>query len=306
MRVRLPDTLAFLPAVLLLLWSFWDTAPAAAQELNCSVSINYSQLDGSQYTYLDNLERRVQRFLNERSWTEDTFQPFERIDCSFQILMQEAVSLTEFRARLTVASTRPIYNTAQRTPVLRVSDTQWTFEYTRGTPLIDTPGQYDPITSILSFYAYIVLGYDYDTFSALGGTRFFEKARDIGEEARSAGASGWSSLAGAQSRMELIDELLSARFEPLRQALFRYHLQGLDRFVTDTQQARTDILNALRAIEQVSQQTSRAYALDLFFAAKYDELTAVFRDSGLAQSAYGILTQIDPAHTSTYSALVGG
>lgn len=279
-------------------------SPAQAQELNCSVSVDYSQLSGSNFTFLDELEQRVESYMNERSWTEDTFQEVERIDCSMQIIFQQAPSLTEFQARLVVATLRPIYGTTQATPVVRLNDPNWRFSYSRGASLIHNLGEYDPLTSVLDYYAYLILGYDYDTFSKRGGTPYFEQARRIAERARSAGGGGWSGIGGSQSRTDLIDQLLDTRYRPLRDAYFTYHFGGLDHFVSSTKKARNNVLTVLNNLSTLYEDVSRSYAIDMFFAAKYEELAAIFEEAPMSSQAYAILSEVDPSHLSEYDRLV--
>ncbi len=280
------------------------TVPLQAQELNCNVSVNYQQLQGSQYEYLRELEDQIRRYLNERRWTNDSFEEIERIDCTVQIFFESAVTLTRFRARLVLATRRPIYGTTQYTTVLQLSDPNWEFEYPQGTPLIFNPEQFHPLTSVLDFYAFIMLGYDYDTFSELGGTPFFEQARRIAELAQAAGASGWNQIGDDRSRVALITQLLDPRYRAIRQAYFRYHFEGLDHFVQDPEAARAVVLDVLRALEALHQEVARPYVMDLFFMAKYQELTAIFEGSRLAQEAFALLSELDPSHLSAYNRMV--
>jgi len=291
--------------VVIVLWvGGLGAPPAAAQELDCSVTVDYRQLQGADYDFLEELEQKVREYFNNNTWTDDRYREFERINCSVQIIMQEAVSLTNFRARIIVASRRPIYNTAQSTPVVRINDTNYRFEYSRGTPLQFNPETFDPLTSVLDFYAYLLLGYDYDTFSQLGGTPYFEQARRIANLAEGSGGTGWSSVGGNRGRTELVNELLDSRFETLRRASYTYHLQGLDRFVNDTEAARQRILSVLQSLQELSQNVSRSYALDLFFSAKFQELAAIFTGAPMSNRAYNLLTQIDPSHSSEYNRIV--
>lgn len=279
-------------------------ADARAEALNCSVSLDYSQLSGSDFTFLEELEPKIESYMNQQQWTEDRFQRVERIDCSLQIIIQESISLTEFRARLVVATLRPIYGTTQATPVVRLNDSNWQFNYSRGTPLTRQPEQYDALTSVLDYYAYVILGYDYDTFSQRGGTPYFEEARRVAELARSQNGIGWSQISGSQSRTDLTDQLLDSRYRPLRDAYFTYHFEGLDQFASNTETARENVLNALRAIEEVYNQVSRSYVIDLFFGAKFEELAAVFQTAATSSEAYSILSNVDPSHLSEYNKLV--
>lgn len=291
---------ALLAAVLLC----WGAAPrtSAAQELNCSVSVNYSRLSGSEFSFLEELEAKIQNYLNEETWTDDRFQNFERINCNIEIYFQEATSLTDFRAELAVGSRRPIYSTTQQTPVVRLRDANWEFSYTKGAPLVHDTERYDPLTSVLDFYAYLLLGYDYDTFSELGGTPHFEKARRIADLAQSTSAPGWTTV-GGQGRVTLITQLLDPRYRPLRRASFRYHFAGLDRFVEEPDAARQSVMSALQTLQTLDEAVSRRYVLDLFFASKSQELAALFDASPLEGRAYALLSRLDASHTSTYEKL---
>ncbi|MBO6576240.1 MAG: DUF4835 family protein [Rhodothermales bacterium] len=291
----------YLPAFLLLILL---AVPAQAQELNCSVTINYANLSGSDYTYLDELRERVAEYMNDRRWTEDRYEETERIECTMQIVMMEAVSLTSFRARLIVATRRPIYGTAQQSTVVQFSDEDWRFDYPQGTPLVWEPDRFHPLTSVLNFYGYLILGYDYDTFSEYGGTAHFERARRIAEIAQSSGALGWQSLGGDRSKGELISQIMDQRYRDLRKAYFDYHYHGLDRFVATTERSRAAILQVIQDLSGLYTASNRIYFLDQFFATKYQELVAVFKGSPVASQAFDLLQQMDPAHLSDYTQMM--
>lgn len=274
------------------------------QELACRVQINRSQLSGSQYSFLDDLERKIEEYMNDQNWTEDRFLPFERIACSMQVVILEAVSLTEFRSRLIVTTRRPIHGTSQSTVVVRINDSEWNFEYGRGTSLTYDLQQYNSLTSVLDFYAYLILGYDYDTFSKLGGTPHFETARRVADEAKASGDPGWSVVSNQRNRRQLINDLLAQRNRPLREAYYQYHLNGLDRFVEEPKVARKQVLGVIETLQSLSQNVSSSYPLDLFFSAKYQEITAIFSEGDLSDRVYNILTQVDPSHSTEYNKLV--
>lgn len=278
--------------------------PTAAQELSCEVQLDRSQLSGSEFSFLDDLQRRIEEYVNERNWTEDRFLPSEQIACSMQIIFQEALSVTEFRTRLIVTTRRPIHGTSQSTVVVRINDPEWQFEYSRGTSLRYDPNRYNALTSVLDFYANLILGYDYDAFSELGGTAHFESARRIANEAKGTGDPGWSTTSSDRNRRQLIDDLLEQRHQPLRRAYYRYHLKGLDRFVKNPEKARTEVLGVLESLQEFRRNVSNSYPLDLFFASKYQELAAMFAGGEQSNRAYNLLTQVDPGHSSEYNKLV--
>jgi len=290
-------------ACLLLAVAAW--APGAqAQELSCRVSINFRQLGGSSFTYLNELRQLIGEYINRNTWTEDRFLPEERIECSMQIIFQEAITLTSFRAQIILTSRRPIYGTSQNTNVLQLNDENWQFDFSQGTPLVFETERYNAMTSVLDFYAYIMLGYDYDTFSELGGQEHFQKARRILELAQARGAIGWDALGGDRGRADLINQLLDSRFEPLRRAYFAYHFYGLDHFISDTQNARLAVFDVLGTMQALDLDLSRQYTIDLFFSTKFQELTAIFEQSQLSAQAYGILIEVDPSHLTQYNSLV--
>lgn len=280
-------------------------APSSSgQELDCRVQIDDSQLSGSEFDFLSDLEQKIQEYLNTRSWTDDDYLPHEKISCSMQIIVLESISLTEFRSRLIVTSRRPIYGTAQSTVVTRINDQEWRFEHSRGSSLTFDLNRYDSLTSVLDFYAYIILGYDYDTFSPLGGSPYFQQARTVADQAEGEGDPGWSSVGTQQNRAALISNLLGQRHQPLRRAYYTYHRKGLDRFVENPEAARKSALEALENLRTLNRQLSRSYALDLFFSTKYQELTALFANSDVSGRAHSILMEIDASHSSEYNKLV--
>lgn len=274
------------------------------QELDCRVQVDRSQLSGSQFSFLDDLEQSVQEYLSTRRWTDDEYRQHEQISCSMQIIITESVSLSEFKAQIIVTSRRPIYGTAQSTVVLRVNDSSWRFDYSRGKSLRFDLNRYGSLTSVLDFYAYLILGYDYDTFSELGGAPYFEKARTIANQAEDTGDPGWSSIGADQNRAKLISNLLNQRHQALRKVYYTYHRNALDQFVEETTTARNTALDVLEQLRSLNQKLSGSYALDLFFSTKYEELTALFLNSDLSSQAHGLLTQIDPSHSSEYGNLV--
>lgn len=281
-----------------------SVTPVAGQELDCSVSVNYTQLDGTGFEFLENLEDRIFEYFNTHRWTEDQYLEFERINCEIQLILLEAPTLTSFQGRLAVSVRRPIYGTSQSSTVLQIGDDNIAFNYAQGTPLVHDVERYDPLTSVLDYYAYVMLGYDYDTFSELGGTPYFEQARRIADIAQGQGASGWAAVGETQSRVSLITQLLDPRFRPLRRAYKTYHLDGLDRFVQNTDEARQTILDTVESIRELYETINRQFAIDLFFTAKYQELTGVFSDSPLTNEAFNVLTAVDASHSTEYNKLV--
>ena len=275
-----------------------------AQELNCTVRVDRSKLSGgSDYSFLDELQQRIDDYVNDRRWTDHEYREFERIECQIQINVEEALTLTSFRGGLVVAARRPIYGTPQTTTVVQFNDPDWQFPYSQGTPLNMDSERYDPITSVLDYYVYMILGYDYDTFSELGGTPYFEQARRIAERAQVQNAPGWAEVGSDRGRVALITQLLNPSFRPLRQTYFTYHYGALDRFARDPETARQRVYEQLEALQDLYEQLGRTYAVDLFFNSKYSELAALFMQSRMSGQDFNLLTSLDSSHLSEYNKL---
>ena len=305
MNPAVRNRLAVLVAFAAVAW-----APAAsAQELLCTVGLDRRSLAGNEYEFLDELRGQVRDYLNRRPWTEDVYGPDEQIECDVQITVRQAVSLTRFDADVVVSARRPVYGTAQRTTLFSVSDEEWEFDYTRGQALVYDPNRYNSLTSVLDFYANLILGYDYDSFSELGGTEYFRRARQTAELGRATlGAKGWGGDRNEdRSRYTLIQEVLDPTFEPLRRAGFTYHYRVLDHFLVEPEASWAEAVGVLGELHELFLLFNRRrYATDVFYGAKADEIVALLVDSPQRNEAYALLSEMDPARISVYDALVSG
>lgn len=277
---------------------------ARGQELDCTVSVDKSKINSTSLDYLSSLKSAVEDYFNNYSWTKDQFQPEERIKFNMQIILNSVDNNYNYTATVIFQSTRPIYNTVSSTPVILISDS-WSFNYPPNKTLVHSQFQYDDMASFLDFYAYVILGYDYDTFSSLGGTPYFKKARHVLDLAQSANGVGWSANGGSQSRYTLITDLLDPNYTDLRKAMYLYHRKGLDLFTINVQKARANILQAFKLIQDAQNNTTSTYPFDLLFNTKYKEFVAVFKGADLEErlAAYRLLVNIDPSHLSEYDKL---
>lgn len=301
---RLPGVL--FPVCLLLVSGLLLPASLKAQEINANIELNTSQISSSDYDYLGDLKQLVERYINETRWTDDRFEEEERIEVNILINLIDADNSANFDANIVVQLFRPIYNTIAKTPVLIINDTNWRFNFTRNRNILRDDNQYDDIASVLDFYMYIILGYDYDTFSELGGSPYFSKAQDILNVAQSTGgATGWTSMGSRRSRNGLITQLQNPNYEGFRRALYTYHRLGLDQFTINTTRARERIFDALEMLRETRRQTAERYLFDLFFATKHKEFTAAFMDAELDErlEVYNLLVDMDNSHISEYEKL---
>ncbi len=279
------------------------TSSSMASEFRCTAQVNYRQLEGSNFSFLDDLEEQVEEYMNDNNWTEDQFELHELIECSIQIVIQENFTLTSFRAQLILNSTRPIYGTMAKTPLLQISDNAWDFSYSQGTPLVFEIERFDGLTTVLDYYAYLMLGYDYDSFSEFGGEQHFQRAKRIQQLAVTNNAVGWSTI-NIEGRARIVDQMTSPGMRPLRQVYYQYHIEALDLFTLDQESARGKMLEVLQMMSDLYDDQSRQYVFDIFFSTKYNELIGIFLDSEEQGAAYDLLSDADPSRLSSYNRLI--
>lgn len=271
---------------------------AQAQELRCKVEVNLEAVSTSQKDLLNRFQADLDAYLNNYRWGEDALE--EKIDCAFSVFVQSAGGENRYTAQVFVGSQRPVLGMLRATPLVRLKDDAWEFSYVNTTPLDHNLYQFNELTSFLDFYANLVIGYDYDTYEPAGGNPFFRKAADIVGLARSSNSKGWDFKPGAYSRAQLIDEILSPVFGPMRAAIYRFHFTGLDSLSSNPQRAMANILAALERIGGLrSKADARNLYMRFFFEAKHTQIAEVFR--GYADpSVYLRLGDIDPVHRSIY------
>lgn len=283
----------------------WAPAQSMAQDINADVSIDRSQISGTSLSFLDNLSGEIESYINGNEWGDISLQEHERINLEMRITLLSVDDDYNVEAQVFIRSRRPIYNTPRQTPLFLFSDDDWNFTYTPNRSLTHDELQFDALTSFLDFYAYVILGFDSDTFERLGGSSYYRDAQDIVSLAQTASSDGWSRGINRRNRAQLTSDLLSTSFEPFRTALYQYHRQGLDIFLDDPPEARQQILQALEKIQQTQRQTSSDLLFDIFFNAKYRELVLIFEDAEpqVRLEAFNLLSDIDQSHLSEYRKL---
>ncbi|MEX0722380.1 MAG: DUF4835 family protein [Gracilimonas sp.] len=277
-----------------------------AQELNCSVNLNTDQLEGSSYDHLQDLKPRLEDYINEYNWTEEDFDPEERINCQIQIVFTSGTSDFTFSAETVFQIQRPIYNTTANSTTVLLSDNAWQFSFPEGKTLIHDELQFDPLTGFIDFYSLVMIGYDFDTFSELGGSDYFVRAQNILSLAQTTSAVGWSRNSNnRRNRNMMITDLVSTTYRPLREAYYQYHRLGLDLFVENPVEARQNVLDALKEIQNTKRRSTSNYLFDIFFDSKSREIASIFEnaETNIRIEAYEVLRQTDQGHLSEYEKL---
>lgn len=283
-------------------------APLLAQELNCTVTVIAPQISNVDASRFEALEDGIREFMNGRRWTEDNFDYDERIECTLQLTVSEAIGSTVFKGSMQVQSSRPVFNSDYNTAVLLVNDGDIQFEWLDNSNILFNPGQHrDNLSSLLAYYAYMILGMDYDTFSLEGGTPYFLQAQAIVANAQNAGERGWKASQGKQNRYWLIENHLSQTFRPVRTCLYNYHRKGLDVLFDDVEGGRLTMAEALIDMRSTNRIRPGSYNIQVFFLAKSDEIINVFGPAPDAEKArlIPILKQLDPGNIQAYDERLG-
>lgn len=246
-----------------------------SQELNCTVTVNTQNLSNANLQVFKTLETSLTEFINQTSWTNQVYKQNEKINCSMYITIL-ANNSDQYTATIQVQSSRPVYNSTFSSPVLNYNDKDFSFRYTEFENLLFNPAQFDSnLVSVVSFYSYIILGLDADTFSPLGGNPNLEIAQNMANIAQQSGYKGWSLADGNQSRYFLINDLMAPVYNDLRKASNTYH-SGLDLMSQDLKSAKEKIKSAIVSIGKLNSEKPNAYLTRVFFDAKSDEIASIF------------------------------
>jgi len=290
--------------ILLLICSF---QVVKAQDLNARVQILAPKIQSANKRILDVLKTAMSDFLNGRKWSNDALRPQERIDCNWVITITDwDGSSPNFKAEAQIQSSRPVYNTSYNSTILNLSDKNFDFYYAEGQAIDFSDQNYiSNLSSLLAFYANVIVGMDYDSFSKMGGTPYYAKAQNILNNAQNSANTGWKAFEGLRNRFWLIENLTNKNFLPIREALYTYHRNGLDEMADNPTKGQKAIVELLPEFEKLDQLKQGAMLTQLFFTAKSDELVDVLQNAPAQgkMQAYQILSKIDPTNAAKYEGL---
>ncbi len=288
--------------ILILLINLFNTA--VSQELNCQVQIVSDQIAGTDKRVFDAMKTAIYEFMNNRKWTNETFKPEERIDCSILINMTEKIGSDEFKGTLQIQSRRPIFKTSYNSVLLNYNDNDVTFKFQDNQPLEFVENTYTSnLASILGYYAYLVIGLDYDSYSLNGGTPYLQKCLAVVNNAQNSGYAGWKAFDSDKNRYWIINNMLDASFVSLRECMYNYHRKGLDVMADNKEAGRAVILESLVNLKKVHQIKPLSFSLQVFFIAKADEIVNIFSGafSDEKSKIVNLLNEIDPTNSNKYT-----
>jgi len=298
---------------LLIILSFLPFEKSESQELNCSVQVSAQKIQGSNRQVFQTMQKSIYEFMNNTVWTNSVFGFNERIDCSILINLTDQLSADEFRGTIQIQSRRPAYSTTYNTTMLNFVDNNFQFTYVEFEPLEFDPNTYmSNLTSVLAFYAYLIIGFDYDSFSLNGGQPYFEIAERIVNNAQNAPVTGWKPYDGSRNRNRywLVKNILNSEYANVRRFVYEYHIRGLDLLESRITEARTGMIETLRLLQEVYRRRPDPfmYYLTVVLEAKSSEMISIFTDAFPEEKSrvVQILAEIDPANKSKYEKIQQG
>ena len=257
---------------------FFFSVSVFTQELRCEVVVNSDLVNQTNKQVFSTLQKSIQELMNSQVWTSQKWNSEERINCSL-ILNLTRYSDNNFEGTLQVQSQRPIYDSNYNSPILNFQDIDISFSYQEFQPLFYNLNRYDSnLISILSFYAYMIIGLDSDTFKPQGGQLFYSYAQKISNLAQQSKNDGWISTGNRKNRYWLVDSILSNAFKEFRTTNYQYHRKGLDLMTSDQFTAKTNIANSLSNLSELNKRRPNSFLIQLFFDAKSQEIVNIFSD----------------------------
>jgi hypothetical protein len=290
-----------------LLILFLSAETVSSQELNCNVQISAQKIQGSNRQVFESMQRDIYEFMNNTVWTNHVFSYAERIDCNIIMNLTEQLSADEFRGTIQIQLRRPVFNTTYNSTMLNFMDNNFQFRYVEFQPLEFDPNSYrSSLVSVLAYYAYVILGFDYDSYSFEGGSELFQVAEKIVTNAQNAAEPGWKPYDGSRNRNRywLIKNILDKEYEGIRRFIYEYDINGLDKMESKTTEARASIVESLRLIQEVyrAKPDPFMYLIQIIMESKAEELINIFSDAFAEEKSrvMQILTEIDPGNKSKY------
>lgn len=303
-----------LKKILIILVCILPVASLPAQEIQARLTINSDQISSQvNKSIFKTLQTGLTNFLNNRKWTNDAFQPNEKIQCNFLLTINEALANNEYKGKLTVQAARPIYNSTYDSPIINFMDDDITFRYEEFQNIGFNENRIqgtDPLVAnlpaILAYYVDIILGFDYDSFSMRGGDLYFQKAWNIVNNAPESGdIKGWKSFESLRNRYWLAENLNNNRFALMHDVLYSYYRSGLDKFYDNEEDARKGVMNSLNNLNTINTDNPNSMILQFFFQGKSNEMVKVFTHATADQKARArdILGRLDITNSAAYKEL---
>lgn len=287
------------------------TCYADAQELQARITVNASQISSKvDKKIFQTLQTALHNFLNNRKWTNESFQPNEKIACNFLLTINEAQDGNVFKATLTIQGARPVYNTTYDSPLINFIDNDVVFKYVEYQPIefnenrvAGSDAMASNLSAILAYYVNIILGLDFDSFSLRGGDPYFQKAQNIVNNAPgSRDIAGWAAFDGRRNRYWLIENITNNKYTLIHEVLYGYYRLGMDNMYENMQEARKAVMNTLNLLNTINTANPNSMILAFFFQGKSNELIRIFKKASADERsrATDLLAKLDISNLNTY------
>jgi hypothetical protein len=292
-----------------ILFLFFGHLQFFAQELNLSVSVKAPVNLKTDPAIYRALEKDIYDFFNNNKFTEDEFQTNEKIKGKIQITINEELSNSQFLAEVSVQTSRPVYGTDYTTPIMNYFDKGVTITYIPGQPIQRSDKSYiDNLSSTLTYYAMMILGFDYDSFELYGGDRYFNLARETFNNLPPSLKQdlSWSNQGvNGRSKYWLVENVQSPRLRNFRQLFYEYHRGALDQFVVEPEKSRAVMLSSLSSIEEIHQSYPNSYLLQMFSDTKHPEIVEIFKagDAGQRNKVRSLMSLTSLGNANRFDAL---
>lgn len=273
---------------------------ASAQELNCDVTVNADQIQGTNRSVFETLQQAVSEYMNTTVFTNAQFAPSEKIECRLFLTIAEQNDET-FSGDLQVQALRPVYNSSYTTTLINFKDSKIEFTYQEGEPLVFSVNNMESqLTAILNFYAYLILAVDFDSFAPGGGEPWFDRLKQIVQQAQSSGQTGWRAFEDTKNRSAVLAAYTDPATAVLRQMTYQYHRQGLDQMATTVDKGRQNVTQSLDALAAIHSVAPMSVAISMFKDAKLDELVGIYSQAPAEERTrvYNLLQNIYPTETA--------
>ena len=278
-----------------------------AQELNCTITVQAPQIQNVDKKVFETLQQALFEFMNNTKWTNDKYLNQERIECTIQITITERVSNDEYKGSIQVQSRRPVFQASYNSPVFNFNDDNFQFKYIEFQPLEFSESVSNPnLTAVVAFYAYMILGVDYDSFAMNGGSPYFAKAQAIVSNMQNAREGGWRAFENTKNRYWLSENMTSPVFKPYHEMFYKYHMKGLDQLAKKKDDALNNISESIELLSAVHREKPGSLLLQTLFYAKADEIVNVYSGAFPDQKirVSNILNEIDPGNSVKYSRIM--
>ncbi len=276
-----------------------------SQELQVKISINSSQVEGSDKSVFENLQQTLEQWMNDKQWTELQFQKNERISCSFNITVNKYdKGNNRFECTAMIQANRPVYNSAYTSTLYNNKDGEFNFDFAQFDQLNFNEEMIDnQLTALMAYYAYLIIGLDLDSFGPLAGTEVLQRCMNLTNNAQDLGFTGWKAFEDSRNRFALINDYLDEAMKPFRQMQYDYYRKGLDEMANNAERGRTNVSEALELLKQAHQDKPLSLLPQIWTDYKRDELANIYKGKGTQkekEAVYDLLFNINAAQSNSW------